>query len=138
MEMVKRMKSEEWELVKEYFKPSEFDSPDVKGSGKDMDNKFISKLYQARRFSLYSWTITSGWRTLEHTQVLIDKGYPVSPDSAHLYGLGCDIKITDSKMRKDVLTCLLLAAFRRIGMGKNFIHCDIMEKGKSLDRLWLY
>ena len=43
-----------------YFKLSEFDSPDMVGSGEAMDKEFLSKLDQARSLCDIPFRITSG------------------------------------------------------------------------------
>ena len=51
-----------------YFKLSEFDSPDLVGSGEAMDREFLSKLDQARSLCDIPFKITSGYRTEAHNK----------------------------------------------------------------------
>ena len=47
-----------------YFKLEEFDSPDLKGSGKNMKKDFLVKLDEARELAGIPFKINSGFRTL--------------------------------------------------------------------------
>jgi len=57
--------------------------------------------------------------------------------SSHLKGYAVDIKCEESPYRYLLVGGLLKAGFKRIGIGKNFIHADIdPEKVGSL--IWVY
>lgn len=66
--------------------------------------------------------ITSGYRCEEH-----NKEVGGIEDSAHKKGLAADIKCEDSGHRFMLLNALVKVGFKRIGVYKNFIHCDIDE-----------
>ena len=70
-----------------HFKISEFDSPDLKGSGQKMDKVFLKLLDQARDRAGVPFKILSGYRTIEHN--LNVAGGRVG--SSHLFGLAADI-----------------------------------------------
>ena len=53
-----------------YFELSEFDSPDEKGSGAKMDQKFLIKLDSARYLANEPFKINSGYRTPRGTKRL--------------------------------------------------------------------
>lgn len=59
------------------------------------------------------------------------------PNSAHLAGLACDISAVDSQKRYKIAKALLDTGFKRIGIGKTFIHCDI-DTTKPEGVVWLY
>lgn len=130
----------------EYFKIKEFDSPDVKGSGKNMDIQFLRFINELRKRCKFPFVVTSGYRTPEYHKSLTDRGYHTSPTSAHLKGLAADIVMTDSKKRARFVyeamnLCSELSLPFRVGLaGKskgNFAHIDIDETKKS-PKIWIY
>ena len=115
-----------------YFKFSEFNSPDDQNSGKKMDKDFLLKLDFARELAGIPFRINSGYRTKEHNLLI---GGRVG--SSHLKGLAADIGYTGSRERYLILHSLLKVGFNRIGIGKTFIHCD-MDSIKDGNVVWLY
>lgn len=120
-----------------YFKLSEFDSPDLEGSGDQMNQDFVQMLDYAREKAGIPFKITSGYRTREHNNYLLANGYKASPNSSHLKGLAADISATSSGQRYAILTALLSVGFTRIGIASNFIHVDI-DPDKPQNRIWTY
>ena len=59
------------------------------------------------------------------------------PNSAHLRGLAVDIQAGFSTERFAILAAAFAVGFRRIGVGRNFIHLDV-DPSLPQDRLWLY
>ena len=115
-----------------FFSCWEFDSPDKLHSGELMNHAFIKKLTAARMLTKSSFSINSGYRSLYHNILIGGKS-----DSSHLRGLACDIEVTNSRNRHNILTSLLKVGFNRIGIGKNFIHVDI-DLSKSPRVVWVY
>jgi hypothetical protein len=64
-----------------YFTYSEFDSPDLPGSGHEMEPIFLEKLDLARGYSNVPYVINSGFRTPEHNAEVGGV-----PGSSHLTG----------------------------------------------------
>ena len=120
-----------------YFKLSEFDSPDVVGSGEAMDMEFLSRLDQARSLCDIPFKITSGYRTKEYNEDLLARGYKASANSSHLKGLAADISCTDSSSRHKVITALMKAGLNRIGIADTFIHVDA-DTDKPANVIWTY
>ena len=121
-----------------HFKLNEFDSPDLPGSGAEfMDQKFLDLLDKARAEAQIPFKITSGFRTPEYNIDLKKRGYAVAKNSAHMKGLAADIAVTSSANRLIILESLLFVGFRRIGIGKGFIHVDL-SKTKAQDVVWVY
>ena len=116
-----------------YFKISEFDSPDLKGSGRNMDPNFLKKLDKARAYSGVPFKITSGYRTIEYNSKL--KNSTVT--SSHIKGLAADIAIKSSRDRFLILEALIKEGFCRIGIAENFIHVDD-DYDKALKIIWYY
>ena len=114
------------------FELSEFDSPDEKGSGKYMDESFLSMLDDARGIAGISFTINSGFRTKSHNAYVGGK-----EKSSHQYGYAADIHCTDSRSRFIIIDALIKAGFSRIGIAKSFIHVD-NDPDKDRDVSWVY
>tara|TARA_R110000787_G_scaffold229849_1_gene337412 strand:- start:54 stop:425 length:372 start_codon:yes stop_codon:yes gene_type:complete len=121
-----------------HFVATEFDSPDLPGSGAEfMDEEFLNLLDRARDEAGVPFKITSGFRTPEYNIDLKKRGYAVARNSSHLKGLAADIAVTSSANRLIILESLLFVGFRRIGIGKGFIHVDL-DRAKSQDVVWVY
>jgi zinc D-Ala-D-Ala carboxypeptidase len=122
-----------------YFNYSEFDSPDVQGSGQMMDDKILMMLDQVRDKFDKPIHITSGFRTPQHNEDVGGK----MPDengnggSSHLKGLAVDIFCNKSVDRFDLINCLLDVGFSRIGVADTFIHADI-DPDKVQGVMWTY
>ena len=115
-----------------YFKLSEFDSPDMVGSGEAMDREFLSRLDQARSLCNTPFIITSGYRTEAHNR----KVGGVS-NSSHTKGLAADIKCTNSSQRHIIVSALLKVGLNRIGIADTFIHVD-RDLSKPSNVIWTY
>lgn len=115
-----------------YFHLSEFDSPDVKGSGVNMNKDFLVRLENARDIARVPFVITSGYRTKSH-----NKKVGGLDNSSHLRGYAVDIAAVSSPERYAILNALLKVGINRIGIGSNFIHCD-MDPEKSKNVIWTY
>lgn len=58
-------------------------------------------------------------------------------NSAHTKGLAADIRCNHSGYRFSLIRALNGAGFKRIGIGKDFIHCDRdLEKPQNV--MWIY
>jgi len=115
-----------------YFNYSEFDSPDVQGSGQMMDKTLLEMLDEVRDKFDKPIHITSGFRTPAHNEAV--GGVETS---SHLKGLAVDIACTNGTDRFDLLNCILDVGFSRVGIAKNFIHIDIdFEKAQGVT--WIY
>lgn len=122
------MKVKDWSTVK-YFTPSEFDSPDQRGSGRNMKESFIRKLDEARRLAGIEasklgtrviFKINSGYRTKKH-----NKRVGGVSNSTHLSGYAADIRVRNNTERRIILNSLIEAGLgRRIGIASTFIHVD--------------
>jgi uncharacterized protein YcbK (DUF882 family) len=115
-----------------YFNYSEFDSPDVQGSGQLMDKTLLEMLDEVRDKFDKPIHITSGFRTPAHNEAV--GGIETS---SHLKGLAVDIACKKSTDRFDLINCLLDVGFSRIGVAKTFIHADI-DFDKVQGVIWTY
>jgi len=121
-----------WQDTMKYFKLSEFDSPDMVGSGEAMDKEFLSKLDQARSLCDIPFRITSGYRSEAHNL----KVGGVS-NSSHTKGLAADIACTNSAARHIIVSALLKVGLNRIGIADTFIHVD-RDSSKPANVIWTY
>ena len=115
-----------------YFNCSEFDSPDVQGSGQMMNKLVLDMLDEVREKFDKPIHINSGYRTPQHNEAVGG-----TENSSHLKGLAVDITCDNSKDRFDLINCLLDVGFSRIGVAKTFIHADI-DFDKSNGVMWTY
>jgi len=115
-----------------WFKYEEFNSPDDPLSYKKMEEEVLKRLDFARELAKIPFKITSGYRTKEHN---IKVGGV--PNSSHCKGLAVDIYCDSNRNRWKIIDSLIKARFTRIGIAKNFIHCDI-DEDKANGVIWLY
>jgi zinc D-Ala-D-Ala carboxypeptidase len=115
-----------------YFTLDEFDSPDLPGSGAQMQPEFLAKLDEARHIAGVPFRINSGVRSEAWNQRVNG-----SKGSSHLTGWAADISATTSNRRYLVLSALIRVGFRRIGIADTFIHVD-MDPDKPQNVSWLY
>ena len=115
-----------------YFTLDEFDSPDLPGSGAQMQPEFLAKLDEARHIAGVPFRINSGVRSEAWNQRVNG-----SKGSSHLTGWAADIQATTSNRRYLVLSALIRVGFRRIGIADTFIHVD-MDPSKPQNVTWLY
>lgn len=80
----------------------------------------VDLLDAARSFAHVPFIITSGFRT--EAENLAAGGVP---GSAHTLGLGVDLRCEGSYTRFRMVTALLVAGFKRIGVYDKHIHVDI-------------
>lgn len=116
----------------QYFKLSEFDSPDLPGSGSRMKPEFLKMIDEARDIAGVPFVINSGYRTVAHNT---EVGGTVT--SSHLTGCAADIAVRNSSQRFRIMAALIAVGFTRMGIGETFIHCD-NDTVKTPGVAWLY
>jgi zinc D-Ala-D-Ala carboxypeptidase len=121
-----------WQYTMKYFKLSEFDSPDLVGSGEAMDREFLTRIDQARSIAGVPFKITSGVRSKAW-----NKKVGGVENSSHITGHAADIACTNSVYRFKIITSLLKAGLNRIGIADNFIHVD-NDPEKAPNVIWTY
>ena len=97
------------------FKRSDFDCRCCGKNNINMD--FLEKLQLARTYAGIPFVVISGCRCDTHNK---DEGG--KPTSDHLTGEGADIRVINSMERFAILDSAIAAGFRRIGIGRGFIH----------------
>lgn len=113
-----------------YFEKSEFDCKCC--SKNEMSESFMDRLDTARGTAGVPFHINSGYRCLDHNKEVGGKS-----TSSHLKGLAADINVISSLARFNILRGLILAGFKRIGIGSSFIHVD-EDTEKAQEVTWLY
>jgi len=120
-----------------HFNFEEFDCPTLEGSGLPTSDggkmciDFLHKLDEAREIAGVPFKITSGYRSPQHN---LDVGGRVG--SSHIKGLAVDIACVNSHQRQKILTALIQVGFKRVGIGKSFLHTDL-DTSKP-NAIWLY
>jgi uncharacterized protein YcbK (DUF882 family) len=115
-----------------YFTQDEFDSPDLKGSGSEMDAELLDKLNATRHTAGIPFVITSGYRTKAHNKTVGGVN-----GSSHTKGLAVDIKCKSGTDRSKIIRAALKNGFTRIGISNNFIHLDV-DEDKVQNVIWTY
>lgn len=115
-----------------YFTEEEFKRAIPACTLSDMSPKLMVLLDQARKYAGVPFKINSAFRTVDYE---ISKGRKGS--SRHCYGEAVDIACYTNNVRWRIVNALLAVGFKRIGIGTNFIHCDIGYPD-SEPIIWLY
>ncbi len=110
-----------------YFNLDEFACPCCGKSQMNLD--FVMRLDRARMIANTPFRINSGYRCPKHNAAV------GSTSENHPSGHGSDIDCANNAKRIAMLTGLIKAGFKRIGIAKTFIHADDMDKVESC---WLY
>lgn len=97
-----------------------------------LDQELLIRLEYARIQAATPFRILS-WNRCERQNKLV-KG---SHHSAHLYGHAVDIATPSKEKQFHVLFHLLLAGFKRIGIGNQYIHADC-DPDKRPEKIWFY
>ena len=94
-----------------------------------MNPRFLDMIDMAREISGVVYLIASGHRCPYHNREV------GSTTDNHPSGKAADIKCKAGPNRMQILTGLIGAGFKRIGIAQDFIHCDISE---GVESCWLY
>lgn len=115
-----------------HYRPGDFDSPDLPGSGEGIDFKLVLFLEDASLVWGKRLHPNSGVRTQKHNKKAKGK-----KKSEHLKGKGVDISCRTSSLRYFILERAFRAGFIRIGIGRTFIHIGT-SKVLPQKVAWLY
>jgi len=118
--------------MSKYFKPAEFRRCTPACEESDMDPQFLELLDQFREFVGIPLVLTCAYRSRAY-----DIAKKRSGNSAHTRGKAVDILCQSNATRFRIVYAALHFGFRRIGIGKNFVHLD---KDASLPQcvIWTY
>lgn len=112
-----------------YFKREDFTCKCGCGLNNISDD-LVDKLDQAREIAGIPFVVNCGTRCPKHNKE--EKG---EIDSAHLYGLACDISAPTSGQKFLIVSALIKVGFTRLGVYSTFIHGDIDTK-KPQKMIW--
>lgn len=114
-----------------YFKPEEFLRATPPCTISQVQESFLERLEVARIIAGIRFRVNSAYRSeaweREHNR---------SGLSMHCLGRAVDISCKNSESRYIIVSALLRAGFRGIGISKTFIHVDDRTSGKPL--IFLY
>ena len=119
------------EQISPHFKRHEFACKDQCGYASP-SLRLIDLLERARGYYNAPLVVTSGCRCEAHNRAVGG-----GSRSAHLTGEAADISCVASSERFDLLSALLRAGARRVGLGEGFVHVDVSETLVQ-DVAWLY
>ncbi|KAA0257221.1 peptidase M15 [Deferribacter autotrophicus] len=97
-----------------------------------MKEEFLSMLDKARDLADVPFVITSGYRCEKH-----NRNVGGTPNSSHIKGYAADIATRNSADRFKIVFGLIMAGFRRIGIGEDFVHVD-NDPEKPSGVVWTY
>jgi len=111
-----------------YFHESEFR---CRESGECcMDSSFLFMLDELRGRCGFSFTITSGYRSVHHTAERNKK-----KGGTHTQGIAADIAVSNGEQRMKIVKEALAMGFGGIGVAKSFVHVDMRT---TTPVLWTY
>ena len=102
------------------------------GSREDIDISLIASLEKLERESRLELEFSSGYRCKA-----CNAAAGGVKNSAHLRGLAVDILVDNSVERFQLLFAAVILGFRRVGIGRRFVHLDL-DLNLAQDVLWLY
>lgn len=118
--------------MSKYFHPAEFRNCTPACEESDMDPKFLERLDAFREFIGIPLVLTCAYRSKAY-----DIAKKRSGNSAHTRGLAVDILCKANSTRYKIVSGAVKFGFKRIGIGKNFIHLD-MDESLTQNVIWHY
>lgn len=95
------------------------------------DPELLARIADAEKIIGRALEITDGYRCPVGNRLLGGRR-----DTPHLDGHAAHIRADQADQRYAVLRAVILAGFRRIGIGGDYIHVDIRRTGRGV--VWLY
>ena len=111
-----------------YFDISEFRCRET--GENDMDESFIHMLDELRERCGFSFVVTSGYRSKQHTaERSKEKG------GTHTQGIAADIAVSNGEQRIKIVKEALDMGFGGIGVARTFVHVDMRP---TTPVMWTY
>ena len=115
----------------EYFAPDEFAKCTPQCSVDDMSSFFMYRLNVARHIAGVPFVLNSAYRSVDW-----EKRHNRPGTSSHCKGCAVDIRCFDDRSRSRIIYGAICAGFRRIGIGRSFVHLD--SDSDKPNAIWLY
>lgn len=119
-------------ITSKFFKEAEFQRCSPSCSLQDMEQGFMDMLDKAREYAGVPFVLNSAYRSPAW-----EKSKGRSGDGAHPHRVGVDVRALDSVTRFKIVAGALKAGFRRIGIGKSYVHLD-NDPTKPQGVMWHY
>ena len=97
-----------------------------------MDESFLFMLDELRERCGFPFTITSGYRSVNHTA---ERHKPAAKKGTHTRGIACDIAVSNGVERMKIVKEALDMGFGGIGVAKSFVHVDMRT---TTPVMWTY
>jgi len=115
-----------------YFKEVEFKACTPPCSLQDMKQETMNKLDKAREIAGIPFVLNSAYRSPEW-----ERDHDRTGKGAHPHRHAVDIRCNTYQNRMKIVQALLAVGFRRIGIGRTYIHVDD-DPTKAQDVIWDY
>ena len=119
-------------ITAKYFKESEFDACTPSCSLQEMEQHTMDKLDAARSLAGIPFVLNSAYRSRAW-----ETSHGHTGTGAHTHGCAVDIRCNTSANRMKIISACLAVGFRRIGIGKTYIHVDDDET-QTQNVIWHY
>lgn len=119
-------------VTSKYFKEPEFKRCVPSCSLQDMNQQFMTALDALRAQAGIPLVLNCAYRSVQW-----DKSKGRSGNSAHTRGKAADIRCNASATRMKIVRAALALGFKRIGIGKDYIHVD-MDSSLPQNVIWHY
>ena len=119
-------------VTAKHFRESEFKACSPACSLQDMQQHTMEKLDAAREMAGIPFVLNSAYRSPAW-----DKSKGRSGTGAHTTGCAVDIRCNSSANRMKIVLACLAVGFRRIGIGKTYVHVDD-DPTKPQNVMWDY
>lgn len=119
-------------ITSKYFKEKEFKACSPACSLQDMSQGTMDRLDEARERAGIPFVLNSAYRSPAW-----EKKKGRTGTGAHTTGHAVDIRCNTDSNRMKIVLALLMVGFRRIGIGKTYIHADD-DPNKTPNVMWHY
>lgn len=119
-------------VTSKYFKEPEFKRCVPSCSLQDMNQQFMTALDALRAQAGIPLVLNCAYRSVQW-----DKSKGRSGNSAHTRGKAADIRCNASATRWKIVRAALALGFKRIGIGKDYVHVD-MDSSLPQNVIWHY
>ena len=102
-----------------YFTLDEFKCSET--GENEISPTFVTRLDHLRHLCEFPFTITSGYRSPQHSA---ERSKPAGSVGQHTLGMAADIAVRNSEQRYTLIKNAMLLGFTGIGVAKGFVHVD--------------